>query len=214
MTRPFLRRVPTLVLLLLIATLAAPLPAAKPVKLRDIADTVAANPILTKFAAVITASNLGTFLSSKGPFTLFVPTDAAFAKLPPATLAALQRPENQERLQDILLYHLVAQQRLTAKDLLTKKSVLSSCQNLSLNVHTSRSGAQLVEKAKIIHADIRCANGVIHEIDTVLMPPESAMPPLVTTPPPPPAVPATNAPRPGSARHDRHQRASHRPHRA
>lgn len=163
----------------------------KPPKIRDLADTVAANPILTKFAAMVQASDLGTFLSSRGPFTLFAPTDSAFAKLPPGMLDVLLQPENKVRLQDILLFHVVNGKRLTSKDLLPLKMVLS-CQGSPLTFRTTHTGAQLVLKAKITHADIRCQNGVINEIDTVLMPPETALPPIA--PPPAPAVvPITNA---------------------
>jgi uncharacterized surface protein with fasciclin (FAS1) repeats len=163
---------------------------AKPAKIHDLADSVSANPILTKFAAIIQASDLGTFLSSRGPFTLFVPTDAAFDKLPPGTLETLLRPENKVRLQDILLFHVVNGKRLTAKDLLPLKTTLS-CQGAPLTFRTTHTGVQLVQKAKILHADIRCQNGVINEIDTVLMPPEASMPPIALPPPP---APATNAP--------------------
>ena len=162
---------------------------AKQPKMLDIADTVAANPILTQLALMVQGSDLITFLSSRGPFTLFAPTDAAFSKLPPGTLAALLRPENQVRLQDILLFHLVNAKKLTAKDLLTTTSLLS-CQGNPLAIKKSKSGTQFVLKAKITHADIRCLNGVIDEIDTVLMPPESALPPLIVSP----SAPATNAP--------------------
>ena len=167
---------------------------AKPPKVRDIADTVDMNPILTEFAAMVHASDLGTFLSSRGPFTVFVPTDAAFAKLPPGMLETLLRPENKVRLQDILLFHVVNGKRLTAKDLLALKAVLSCEGNppAPLTIKTTRSGTQLVMKAKIVHADIRCQNGIINEIDTVLMPPETALPPIA--PPPPPPTSATNAP--------------------
>jgi len=176
---------------LLLGFLGAPA-AAKPVKLRDLADTVATNPILTKFAAMIQASGLGTFLSSRGPFTLFAPTDSAFAKLPPGVLETLLRPENKIRLQDILLFHVVNGKGLTAKDLLLVKTILS-CQGNPLVFKTTRTGAQFVLKAKIVHADIRCQNGILNEIDTVLMPPETALPPIAAPPPPPPAV-VTNAP--------------------
>jgi uncharacterized surface protein with fasciclin (FAS1) repeats len=159
-------------------------------KLRDLADTVAANPIMTKFSAIIQASDLGTFLSSRGPFTLFVPTDAAFAKLPPGMLDTLLRPENKVRLQDILLFHVVNGKRLNAKDLLLLKTLLS-CEGNPLPLKTTHSGVQVVLKAKIVHADIRCQNGVIHEIDTVLVPPEASLPPVASPPPP---APATNAP--------------------
>jgi len=166
---------------------------AKTAKLRDIADTVASNPILTKFAAIIQASDLGTFLSSRGPFTVFVPTDSAFSKLPPGMLETLLRPENKVRLQDILLFHVVNGKRLTAKDLLPLKSVLSCMGDppAPLVVRTNHIGVQFVMKAKIVHADIKCQNGIINEVDTVLMPPEEALPPLA---PPPPPAPATNAP--------------------
>lgn len=170
---------------------------AKPAKIRDIADTVDANPILTKFAAMVHASDLGTFLSSRGPFTVFVPTDAAFDRLPPGMLDTLLRPENKVRLQDILLFHVVNGKRLTAKDLLILKAVLSCEGNppAPLTIKTTHSGTQLVMKAKIVHADIRCQNGIINEIDTVLMPPETALPPLAPPPPPPPPpTPVTNAP--------------------
>jgi uncharacterized surface protein with fasciclin (FAS1) repeats len=164
---------------------------AKPAKIRDIADTVAANPILTSFSSMVQASDLGTFLSSRGPFTIFVPTDSAFAKLPPGMLATLLRPENKVRLQDIVLFHVVSGQRLAAKDLVKLTTVLS-CQGTPLAFKTTRSGVQFVLKAKIVHADIRCQNGIINEVDTLLMPPESALPPLALPPTPP--APATNAP--------------------
>jgi len=166
---------------------------AKPAKIRDLADAVAANPILTKFAAMVQASEQGTFLSSRGPFTVFVPTDSAFAKLPPGMLETLLQPQNKVRLQHILLFHVVNGKRLTAKDLLPLKTVLS-CEGNPLTLKTTRSGAQLVFKAKIVHADIKCQNGIINEIDTVLMPPEASLPPLAAPPPAPPPAPATNAP--------------------
>jgi uncharacterized surface protein with fasciclin (FAS1) repeats len=172
---------------LLLVVMSAPL-LAKPAKLRDLADTVAANPILTNFASMLQASpGIATFLSSRGPFTLFVPTDSAFAKLPPGTLQMLLRPENQERLQHILLFHAVNGKRLTAKDLLPLKTILS-CEGTPLTFRTMRTGTQLVMKAKITRADIRCANGILNEIDTVLMPPETALPPIAAPPAPTPIV--------------------------
>jgi uncharacterized surface protein with fasciclin (FAS1) repeats len=169
---------------LLLGFISAPA-AAKPAKVLDIADTVDANPILTKFAAMVQASDQGTFLSSRGPFTVFVPTDAAFSKLPPGMLDTLLRPENKVRLQDILLFHVVYGKKLTSPDILLLKTALS-CQGAPLTLKTTHSGAQFVMKAKIVHADIRCRNGVINEIDTVLMPPEASLPPIAPPPPPPP----------------------------
>src|SRR5271163_1180571 len=103
---------------LALLSLVAPHAEAKAPKIRDIYDTVTANPILTQFALMMKGSDLGTFLSSRGPFTVFAPTDAAFSKLPPGTLAQLLLPENKVRLQDILLFHVMNGKRLTAKDLL------------------------------------------------------------------------------------------------
>jgi uncharacterized surface protein with fasciclin (FAS1) repeats len=121
---------------------------------------------------MVQASDLGTFLSSRGPFTLFVPTDSAFSKLPPGMLDTLLRPENKERLQDIVLFHVVNNKRLMAMDLKALKTVLS-CEGdppTPLTLKTTHSGTQLVMQAKIVHADIKCANGIINEIDTLLMP--------------------------------------------
>lgn len=177
-------------LLLMLLVIFSPQTEAKPAKTLDLVDTVTTNRILTKMALVLQGADLATFLSSKGPFTLFAPTDAAFAKLPPGMLDELLRPENKERLQHILLFHVVNGKKLTAKDLLTASGLIS-CEGAPLPVKTTKSGAQLVLKAKIVHADIRCQNGIIHEIDTVLMPPESSLPPLA--PPAPPPAPATNA---------------------
>ncbi|MCE0523227.1 MAG: fasciclin domain-containing protein [Methylacidiphilales bacterium] len=178
---------------LLLGLFAAPV-CGKPPKIRDIADTVAANPILTNFAAMVQAADLGTFLSSRGPFTVFVPTDSAFSKLPPGMLDTLLRPENKVRLQDIVLFHVVNGKKLTSKDLFLLKTALS-CQGAPLTIKTTRTGVQLVMKAKIVHADIHCRNGVIDEIDTVLMPPEASLPPLAAAPVQATNVtPMTNAP--------------------
>ncbi len=173
---------------------------AKAAKILDLNDSVAANRILTKFAQIVQGSDMGTFLSSRGPFTLFAPTNSAFSKLPPGTLEALLRPENKEVLQRILLLHVVNGKRLTAKDLLPLKTVLS-CEGHPLPVHASKSGTQYVMKAKILHADIRCENGLIHEIDTVLLPPDVKFPLPEVAPAPAPApeattnaAPDTNAP--------------------
>ncbi len=179
---------------LLLVLLCTPLPAKspKPPKQHDLYDVVAANPILTSFASLIQASDLGTFLSSRGPFTVFAPTDSAFAKLPPGTLDTLLRPENKDRLQHIVLFHVINNRRLTAKDLKLLKAFFS-CEGNPLLFRTLRAGTQMVMKAKIVNADIRCSNGVLHEVDTVLMPPEGALP-SIAPPPAPNVTPITTAP--------------------
>jgi uncharacterized surface protein with fasciclin (FAS1) repeats len=165
-------------------------------KLRDITDTIYANPILTDFAKMLQASpDLYTFLSSKGPFTVFVPTDSAFAKLKPGELDSLLRPENTDRRNAILLFHIINGKRVTMKDL-TALHAIFSCQGNPLTFKLTHTGVYLVQKNKVSHADIKCANGNINEIDTVLMPPTIALPPLKAAPvatPTPPAPAEQNA---------------------
>jgi len=141
----------------------------KPTKISDLDDTVNRTIILSKFAALVHASNLGTFLSSRGPFTLFAPTNSAFSKLPPGTYEDLLRPENQVQLQRIILFQLVSGRAWDLKDLATTKTLLS-CEGSPLPLAIKR-GAQHVGKAQIIRADIRCANGLMDQVDTLLMPP-------------------------------------------
>jgi uncharacterized surface protein with fasciclin (FAS1) repeats len=184
-------RLTTLLLAAVVLLMAVPRVEAKAPKMRDIADTIDTNVITSKFAQMLQASDLGTFLSSRGPFTVFVPTDSAFSKLPPGEFETMLRPENKERLQAIVLFHVVNNKRLSGKDLLLLKTVVS-CQGTPLALRTSHSGAQFIMKAKITHADIRCANGIINQIDSVLMPPETALPPLAAAPPPG-VTPVTNA---------------------
>jgi uncharacterized surface protein with fasciclin (FAS1) repeats len=186
---PNLLHASRVVLILCVTLLTIAIASAKPAKIKDIADTVAANPILTKFSEMIQASDLGTFLSSRGPFTVFAPTDSAFSRLPPGVFDALLQPQNKERLQDIVLFHVVNGKRITSKDLLLLKTI-TPCQGPPLAVRTSHSGTQFVMKAKITHSEIKAANGLINEIDGVLMPPETSLPPLAAPPAP---APATNA---------------------
>jgi uncharacterized surface protein with fasciclin (FAS1) repeats len=170
---------------------------AKTAKGHDIADAVYANPILTGFAKLLQASpDIYTFLSSKGPFTVFVPTDSAFAKLKPGELDALLRPENADRRNAILLFHVINGKRVTMKEMISLHAMFS-CQGNPLSFKLTHSGAFLVQKSKVTHADIVCANGNINQVDTVLMPPEIALPPLKATPvvlpTPAPTATETNA---------------------
>ena len=165
----------------------------------DITDTIYASPILTSFTKLLQASpDVYTFLSSRGPFTIFVPTDSAFAKLQPGELDALLRPENTERRNDILLFHVINGKRLAVKDLLPLRAMFS-CEGNPLSFKLTHSGVALVQKARITNADIHCANGNLNQIETVLMPPEVALPPMKFAPdaasaPAPSVIPVTNAP--------------------
>ena len=175
---------------LLITTMIVPT-AAKPKgpRARDIADSIDANRILTKFATLVRAADLGTFLSSRGPFTVFAPTDSAFARLDPGVLDLLMQPQNKARLQAIVLFHVVNGKQLTSLELKTLKSE-NSCQGSPLLFKLSRLGTQYVMKARITNSNIKCVNGVINQIDTLLMPPETSLPPVLATAPAPEA-PAT-----------------------
>jgi uncharacterized surface protein with fasciclin (FAS1) repeats len=179
-----MRRLPFFVLLWLAVSLVflSSAPAKEP-KMKDITDTVLSNRIMTKFALLLRYSEMASFLSSRGPFTLFAPTDSAFSRIPPDAFNALEQPENKELLQRIILFHVVNGQRFTAKDMVPLKTLLS-CEGHPLVLHVNRSGAQLVSKAKILHADIRCLNGLVHEIDTVLLPPGVSLAGLVVAPAP------------------------------
>ncbi len=108
-------------------------------KMKDLADTVLSNRITTKFAVLVRAADLASFLSSRGPFTLFAPVDSAFSRMTPDQFAALQQPENQALLQRIVLYHAVNGKRLSAKDLAGQKSLLS-CEGSPIPLRVNRAG--------------------------------------------------------------------------
>ena len=160
---------PIVFLLLLLGGLSAPAAPHKTSRISDLDDTVNKTVILGKFAQLVQASDLGTFLSSRGPFTLFVPTNSAFSKLPPGTFEDLLRPENKVQLQRIILFQLVSGRAWDLKDLAAAKSLIS-CEGSPLPLAVKR-GSQRIGKARLIRADIKCANGLMHQIDTLLMPP-------------------------------------------
>jgi uncharacterized surface protein with fasciclin (FAS1) repeats len=135
----------------------------------DIVDTAVAAGSFTTLAQALEAAGLIDTLKGQGPFTVFAPTDAAFAKLPAGTIASLLKPENKEKLQAILLYHVV-QGKVTAADVmkLNGRSV-KTLQGGMFKVSTKH-GVR-VDKSNVTQTDIGASNGVIHVIDTVLMPP-------------------------------------------
>ena len=138
-----------------------------PKTIGDIVDTaISAGSFKTLVAAVKAADLVGT-LKSKGPFTVFAPTDAAFAKLPAGTLASLLKPENKAKLVAILTYHVVPG-KVMASDIAGKSLKVASVQGSKISVE-AHSGV-MVDKAKVVKADVEASNGVIHVIDTVIMP--------------------------------------------
>jgi uncharacterized surface protein with fasciclin (FAS1) repeats len=117
--------------------------------------------------AAVTAAELAEVLSSKGPFTVFAPTDAAFAKLPAGTLESLLKPENKDKLVAILKYHVVPA-KVMAKDVV-KLSEAKTVQGSNVKIKVT-DGTVMIDKAKVVKADIPCKNGVIHVIDSVILP--------------------------------------------
>jgi uncharacterized surface protein with fasciclin (FAS1) repeats len=121
----------------------------------------------TILLAGIKLTGLTDILSGPGPITIFAPTDDAFAKLPPETYRNLLKPENKEKLRNILLFHIV-DGKATARDFLGKRLEAATMQGGSLLIDATK--GVMVENAKIIKADIIADNGFIHVIDTVMMP--------------------------------------------
>lgn len=117
----------------------------------------------------VQAAGLAEVLSGDGPFTVFAPTDEAFAKLPAETIADLLKPENKAKLAAILTYHVVPG-KVMAKDVV-KLTEAKTVQGSSAKIKVS-DGTVMVDKAKVVKTDIPCKNGVIHVIDSVILPKE------------------------------------------
>jgi uncharacterized surface protein with fasciclin (FAS1) repeats len=134
----------------------------------DIVDTAVAAGSFKTLVAAVKAADLVDTLKGKGPFTVFAPTDAAFAKLPKATLASLLKPENKSKLAAILTYHVVPG-KILAKDVAGKVQNVKTVNGASVRVNGSR--GVMVNASKVTKADIETSNGVIHVINNVLLPP-------------------------------------------
>lgn len=159
----FLQRI--LITALTVISLSAPVVAMGHSK--DIVDTAVAAGSFKTLVAAVKAAGLVETLKSEGPFTVFAPTDDAFAKLPKGTIADLLKPENKDKLVAILTYHVIGGKVLSA-DL--KEGMEAPTVNGS-NVTVSLSSGAKINGANVISADIKTKNGVIHVIDTVLLPP-------------------------------------------
>ena len=134
---------------------------------KDIVDTAVSAGSFNTLAAALEAAGLVETLKGKGPFTVFAPTDQAFAKLPEGTLKSLLKPANKEKLTAILTYHVVAG-NVKAADVIK----LSSAKTLNGQSVTVKvvGGKVLINGATVVKADIAATNGTIHVIDTVLLP--------------------------------------------
>jgi uncharacterized surface protein with fasciclin (FAS1) repeats len=137
--------------------------AAFSVQAKDIVDTAVAAGNFKTLATALTAAGLVDTLKGKGPFTVFAPTDAAFAKIPKADLDALLK--DKAKLTAVLTYHVVAGKVMAAD---VKAGKIKTVQGSELTVSTS--GGVMVDKAKVTATDIVADNGVIHVIDSVIMP--------------------------------------------
>lgn len=132
-----------------------------------IVDVAAANADFETLVAAVKAAGLVETLSSEGPFTVFAPTDAAFAKLPAGTVENLLKPENKDKLVALLTYHVVAG-KVSAADVVgldQATTVNGAVAEISVN-----GGVVKVDEATITATDIAASNGLIHVIDTVIMP--------------------------------------------
>ncbi len=135
--------------------------------MHDIVDTAVAAGSFKTLVAAVTAAGLGATLKGAGPFTVFAPNDEAFAKLPEGTVADLIKPENIAKLTAILTLHVMAG-KVMAADVVGKKLEPTSVNGQEL--HVDGTHGVTVNGAKVVSADIGCTNGVIHVIDTVLLP--------------------------------------------
>jgi uncharacterized surface protein with fasciclin (FAS1) repeats len=137
---------------------------------KDIVDTAVAAGQFKTLASAIQAAGLVDTLKGDGPFTVFAPTDEAFAKLPDGTLENLLKPENKDQLVAILTYHVVPG-KVEAADVVKMdeaKTVNGKMVDITVEGDTA-----MVNNAKVTKTDIPASNGVIHVIDTVILPPKS-----------------------------------------
>ena len=134
---------------------------------KDIVDTAVSAGQFNTLVAAVKAADLVTTLKGDGPFTVFAPTDAAFAKLPAGTVENLLKPENKDQLIAVLTYHVVPG-KIMAADIAGKKANVATVQGSSLAVDAT--DGVMVDNAKVVAADIGASNGVIHVIDTVVLP--------------------------------------------
>jgi uncharacterized surface protein with fasciclin (FAS1) repeats len=137
---------------------------------KDLVDTAVNAGQFKTLAAALNAADLVDTLKGQGPFTVFAPTDDAFAKLPPGTVENLLKPENKDQLVAILTYHVVPG-KVMAADVVKLKEA-KTVNGKMLDIET-KGDAVMVNDAKVTATDIGASNGVIHVIDTVILPPKS-----------------------------------------
>ena len=157
--------------LLTVSTLAFAAP--PPARAADIVQTAAKAGQFKTLVAALKAAGLVSTLKGPGPFTVFAPTDAAFAKLPHGTVATLLKPANKKTLIKILTYHVISGAAVSAKQAMAMTTPTSppTVEGATLQIKTVN-GKVMVNNATVVKADVKASNGVIHAINTVLMPPK------------------------------------------
>jgi transforming growth factor-beta-induced protein len=133
----------------------------------DIVETAVAAGQFNTLAKALQAAGLVDTLKGPGPFTVFAPTDEAFAKLPAGAVEDLLKPENKEKLVKILTYHVVPGEVKAAQVVKLDQAKTVEGQDVKINVN---GGSVMVDNANVVKTDIVCSNGVIHVIDSVMMP--------------------------------------------
>lgn len=142
--------------------------AAIPARAADIVDTAVAAGSFNTLVAAVKAAGLVETLKGEGPFTVFAPTDEAFARLPAGTVESLLKPENKAKLTSILTYHVIPG-NVPSSAIAGKTLEVDSVEGSKIKVNAT-SGV-MVNDANVVQADIMASNGVIHVIDKVIMPP-------------------------------------------
>lgn len=133
----------------------------------DIVEVATAAGTFNTLLAAATAADLVDALKSEGPFTVFAPTDEAFAKLPEGTVESLLQPENKDQLRAVLLYHVV-EGKVTSKEVVNLTSA-PTLEGNSIEISV-RMGKVYVDDAQVVAADVEASNGIIHVIDAVILP--------------------------------------------
>jgi transforming growth factor-beta-induced protein len=155
-------------------TMATAAPSTTAPSSQTIVDVAASNPQFSTLVAAVNAAGLADTLSGTGPFTVFAPTNDAFDKLPAGTVDSLLKPENKDKLASILTYHVVAAKVMAAD---VKPGAVETVNGASFTIGVEGNDVVITDgqgnKSKVVKTDVPASNGVIHVIDTVLLPPAS-----------------------------------------
>jgi transforming growth factor-beta-induced protein len=154
-------------ILLLLGLLVSQIGCKETAEQKDVVDTAVGAGDFTTLVTAIKAADLVETLKGKGPFTVFAPTDEAFAKLPAGTVENLLKPENKQKLVSILTYHVVPGKVMASEVVKLADAKTVNGQSLTITVEGEM---VMVDSAKVVKTDIECSNGVIHVIDAVVLP--------------------------------------------